>query len=148
MTHQWVLLGEPDRVWQNLEWFWSEQTSPGLYTWWEGTGEENSFHLWEGVRGWTKPPYVTPHYWTAGEILALQVEMLAYVDESGPEPVLVIGAGVPRSWLTRPLTVRGLPTCLGTVDWTWTGSRLQTTVHGRRPVIRAAEVFNSGPVKQ
>jgi hypothetical protein len=142
MTHQWVLLGEPDRVWQNLEWFWNEQTSPGLYTWWEGTGEENTFHLWEGVRGWTKPPHVTPHYWTAGEILALQVEMLAYVDQSGPEPVLVIGAGVPRSWLSRPLMVRGLPTCLGTVDWTWTGNGLQTTVHGRRPVIRAAEVFN------
>ncbi len=68
-------------------------------------------------------------------------DMLAYVDESGPEPVLVIGAGVPRSWLTRPLMVRGLPTCLGTVDWTWTGNRLQTTVHGRRPVIRAAKIF-------
>jgi hypothetical protein len=143
MTHQWVLLNEPDRVWQNLEWFWKEQTSPGLYTWWEGTGEENTFHLWEDVRGWTRPPYVTPHYWTAGEILALQVEMLAYVDPSGPEPVLVIGAGVPRSWLTRPLAVRGLPTCLGTVDWTWTGSRLQTAVHGRRPTIRAAEVFDA-----
>jgi hypothetical protein len=141
MTHQWVLLGEPDPVWKNLEWFWNEQTSRGLYTWWEGTGEENSFHLWEGVRGWTKPPNVTPHYWTAGEILALQVDMLAYVDESGLEPVLVIGAGVPRSWLTRPLMVRGLPTCLGTVDWTWTGNRLQTTVHGPRPVIRAAKIF-------
>jgi hypothetical protein len=141
VTHQWVLLGEPDRVWQNLEWVYSVQTSPGLYTWWEGTGEENTFHLWEGVRGWTKPTCVTPHYWTAGEVLAMQVDMLAYVDETGPEPVLVIGAGVPRSWLTRPFSVRGLPTCLGTVDWTWTGNQLETTVRGRRPAIRAAEVF-------
>lgn len=85
---------------------------------------------------------MTPHYWTAGELLALQVEMLAYVDQSGPEPMLVIGAGVPRSWLTRPLAVRGLPTSLGTVDWTWTGQRLQTTVHGGQPRIKAAEVFN------
>jgi hypothetical protein len=142
VTHQWVLLGEPDRVWQNLEWFWNVQTSPGLYTWWEGNGEENTFHVWEGIRGWVKPPYVTPHYWTAGEVLAMQVDMLAYVDQSGPEPVLVIGAGVPRSWLTRRLSVRGLPTCLGTVDWVWTGKRLETTVHGGRPAIRAAEVFN------
>jgi hypothetical protein len=50
---------------------------------------------------------------------------------------------VPRSWLTRPLAVRGLPTCLGTVDWTRTGSRVQTAVHGRRPTIRAAEVFDA-----
>jgi hypothetical protein len=142
MTHQWVLLDDSGRVWQNLEWFWKKQTSPGLYTWWEGTGEENTFHLWEGVRGWTNPPYVTPHYWTAGEVLALQVEMLAYVDPSGPESVLVIGAGVPRSWLARPMEVRGLPTCLGTVDWSWTGGRLQTTVYGGRPAIRAAEVFS------
>jgi hypothetical protein len=67
--------------------------------------------------------------------------MLAYVDESGPEPVLVIGAGVPRAWLARPMAVRGLPTSLGTVDWTWSGGRLQTTVHGRQPTIRAAGVF-------
>ena len=53
-----------------------------------------------------KPPHVTPHYWTAGEILALQVEMLAYVDESGREPVLVIGGGVPKPWVGKPMRVR------------------------------------------
>ncbi len=102
MTHQWLLLDQPDRVWRNFEWFCSMQTSPGLYTWWEGTREENTFHLWENVRGWVKPPHVTPHYWTAGEILALQVDMLAYVDESGSEPVLVIGGGVPKPWIGQP----------------------------------------------
>ena len=118
MTHQWVFLEQPDRVWQNLEWFWREQTSPGLYTWWEGAGEENTFHLWEGVRGWSKPPHVTPHYWTAGEILALQVEMLAYVDESGTEPVLVIGGACPGHGLASRYGSAG---CRRASVW-WTGA--------------------------
>ncbi len=143
MTHQWLLLDEPERVWENLQWFWNEQTSPGLYSWWEGTGEENTFHLWEGVRGWVKPPYVTPHYWTAGEILALQVEMLAYVDESGTEPVLVIGGGVPKSWVGQPMRVRGLPTSLGRVDWAWKDETIQVTVRGPAPKVRVGKAFGT-----
>ncbi len=143
MTHQWLLLDEPERVWENLQWFWNEQTSPGLYSWWEGTGEENTFHLWENVRGWVKPPCVTPHYWTAGEILALQVEMLAYVDESGTEPVLVIGGGVPKSWIGRPLWVRGLATSVGLVDWSWKDETMQVRVRGQAPKVRAGKAFGS-----
>jgi len=127
---------EPKRVWENLQWFWNEQTSPGLYSWWEGTGEENTFHLWEAVRGWVKPPCVTPHYWTGGEILALQVEMLAYVDESGTEPVLVVGGGVPQSWVGQAMRVSALPTSAGLVDWSWKcawGRRLAPQSGSRQP---------------
>ena len=141
MTHQWLFLDEPERVWENLQWFWNEQTSPGLYSWWEGTGEENTFHLWEGVRGWVKPPHVTPHYWTAGEILALQVEMLAYVDESGSPPVLVIGGGVPKSWVGKPLRVGELPTSVGLVDWSWQHETMQVTVRGQAPKVRVGKAF-------
>jgi hypothetical protein len=141
MTHQWVFLDEPDRAWTNLEWFFAQQTSPGLYTWWEGTGEENTFHLWEGVRGWVRPPHVTPHYWTAGEILALQVDMLAYVDESQSEPVLVIGGGVPASWVDKPMRVGGLPTSLGLVDWSWKDGKIEVTVHGAKPKMRFGAAF-------
>lgn len=148
MTHQWLLLDEPERVWENLQWFWNEQTSPGLYSWWEGTGEENTLHLWEAIRGWIKPPCVTPHYWTAGEILALQVDMLAYVDESGTEPVLVIGGGVPQSWVGQPLRVRALPTSLGLVDWSWKDQTMQVTVRGQAPNVRVGKAFGPAvPVK-
>jgi hypothetical protein len=129
VTHQWLFLGDPNRVWKNLEWFFEEQTSPGLYTWLEGAGEENSFHLWQGVRGWTNPPYVTPHYWTAGEMLALQVDMLAYVDQSTSEPALVIGGGVPASWLAKPMSVRGLPTSLGQISWKWKDNVMTVAFH-------------------
>jgi hypothetical protein len=147
VTHQWLLLDEPERVWENLEWFWREQTSPGLYTWWEGTGEENTFGLWRDVRGWVKPACVTPHYWTAGEMLALQVDMLAYVDQSQPEPVLVIGGGVPRAWIGRSMRVAGVPTSLGTVDWRWSAGRMQVTIHGRKPKVRLGAAFGAAMVE-
>lgn len=144
--HQWVFLDEPARAREMLEWFWDHQTSPGLYTWWEGTGEENTFHLWENVRGWVKPPCVTPHYWTAGEILAMQADMLAYVDESQSEPVLVIGGGVPTAWVSQPMRVAGLPTSAGVVDWRWKGGRMQVTIHGRQIKTRLGAAF--GPSAQ
>ncbi|WP_165227088.1 hypothetical protein [Aquisphaera insulae] len=141
VAHQWLPLGRPERAWESLGWFWDHQTSPGLYTWWEGDGEENTFHLWEGIRGWVKPPHITPHYWTAGEILALQVEMLAYVDESGPEPVLVIGGGIPSPWVDRAMSARGLPTSLGVVDWSWKDRRMEVHVSGSKPAIRLGPSF-------
>ena len=141
MIHQWLFLEEPERVWKGLEWFWSVQTSPGLYTWWESDKEENTFGLWNDVRGWTSPPHVTPHYWTAGEILALQVDMLAYVDESEAEPVLVIGGGVPRAWIEKPMRVAGVPTKMGTVGWAWTPGRVEISVRGPRPAVRLGASF-------
>jgi hypothetical protein len=43
-AHQWLFLGQPDRVWSTLNWFWNNQASPGLYSWWEGNGETNTYH--------------------------------------------------------------------------------------------------------
>ena len=143
MAHQWVLLDRPAEAWKHLEWFLNQQTSPGLYTWWEGEGEENTFRLWEDVRGWAQPRSVTPHYWTAGEMLALQIDMLAYVDESGPAPVLVIGAGIPKAWLDKPLRVRGVSTSLGLVDWAWNAGKLQVTADVPQRRIRAGSAFGA-----
>ncbi|MGA2033453.1 MAG: hypothetical protein ABSG68_14455 [Thermoguttaceae bacterium] len=141
LAHQWLMLDRPEEAWKHLAWFWDHQTSPGLYTWWEGTGEENTFGLWEDVRGWVQPHHVTPHYWTAGEILALQADMLAYVDQSGPQPVLVVGGGVPAAWLEKTIRVGGLPTSVGLVDWTWSDGRLRVSLAGRPCRVRAGTAF-------
>lgn len=69
--------------------------------------------------------------------------MLAYVDESGSEPVLVIGGGVPGSWVGKPMRVRGLPTRLGVVDWSWQDGKMQATVHGWTPKVRVGTAFGS-----
>ncbi len=134
-AHQWLMLWQIERVWTTIDWFWANQASPGLYSWWEGNGEENKFHRWEAVRGWVKPPNVTPHYWTAAEMLALQIDMLAYVEEIAGQPVLVVGAGIPKAWTTHEMSVRGIVTKFGTVDWTWTG-KITVTQHGAQlPVL-------------
>jgi len=133
-AHEWLLEGEarvPDartHVWQTLNWFWDHQSSPGLYTWWEGRGEENSFGLWQEIRGWEHPGAVTPHYWTAAEMLSLQLDMLVHEDEDGS---LVIGLGVPNSWLAHPMHVSGIVCPRGTVAWSWDGHHLKVLLNGQ-----------------
>jgi hypothetical protein len=97
------------------------------------------------VRGWVNPLYVSPQYGTAAEIVLLQLAMLAYLDESGAQPALVIGAGVPEEWLGERLSVSGLRTRLGTVSWDWDGRRLRVRAPGiDSSAIRPAGAFARG----
>ena len=139
-AHQWLLLGERDRVWKTLEYFWANQPSPGLYSMWEGEGEENAFGLWENIRGWVNPPHITPHYWAASEMLALQLDMLAYADDQG----LIIGAGIPDTWAKKPMKVSGISTKLGLVAWTWDTRRLTVTLDGKPAQPRPGPALRSG----
>ncbi|MEP6749541.1 MAG: hypothetical protein ABJB86_17520 [Bacteroidota bacterium] len=122
-AHQWLFLDRPDLTWQTLHYFWNNQCSPGLFSYWEGDGEENSFRLWENYRGWLQPKYVTPHYWTASEMTLLQLEMLTYIDESKTEFEFVIGGGVPDSWLKEKISVTGYRTKAGTVSWQYNNNQ-------------------------
>ena len=140
-AHQWLFLDEPERVWTTLRWFLEHQASPGLYTWWEGAGEENTSGLWERVRGWVNPPYVTPHYWTASEMLLLQLDMLAYIEIKASKPTLVIGAGIPVQWLDQPMKVNGLSTLGVQVNWIWDGKKMQVQVRGSRIKVRLGSAF-------
>ncbi|HEX5656450.1 MAG TPA: hypothetical protein VFX59_04610 [Polyangiales bacterium] len=146
--HQYVMLGQPDKTWTTLDYYFAhQQSSPGLYTWSEGTGEENTFGLWNQVRGWLKPKHVTPHYWTASEMLLLQLDMLAYVEESESAPTYVIGAGVQKSWLDEPMHVSGIGTSRGTVDWSWDNGKLSATIHGEQAPVRAGPAFDDVKVE-
>ncbi|BAY48500.1 hypothetical protein SAMD00079811_61250 [Scytonema sp. HK-05] len=140
-AHQWLFLNRGDRVWTTLQWFWQHQASPGLYTWWEGKGEENTFHLWERVRGWVKPPHLTPHYWTAAEMLLLQLDMLAYTDTQASQPTVVIGAGIPSAWLSQPMSVQGLPMANTQVDWKWNGKQMDVKIRGGQVDVKLGSVF-------
>lgn len=138
-THQWLLLDKSENVFKTLQWFWQHQSSPGLYTWWEG-GDGLS-KRWEPIRGWVNPSPVTPHYWTAAEMLMLQLDMLAYVDESATEPTLVIGAGIPRAWLDQPMTVTGLSLPGGQADWHWDGKQMNIQLQGTKYKARLGSAF-------
>jgi hypothetical protein len=142
-AHQWLFLGRPDRSWKTIDYFWKNQPSPGLYTFWEGDGEENSFGRWAHIRGWVKPPYVTPDNWAGCEMLMLQADMMAYRDPFVKEPTLVVGAGIPVGWMSRPMSVRGVSTDLGVVDWTWQGSQMKVVLRGKKCAVRLGPNFDS-----
>ncbi len=140
-AHNWLYAGQLDPVWKTLNWFWDHQASPGLYTWWEGKGEENAFRQWDSVRGWVQPAHVTPHYWTAATDLLLQLDMLAYVDESERQPSLVVGGGIPAQWCAHPMSVHGMVTKLGAVDWDWDGRAMRVRLRGQRCPVRLGPAF-------
>ena len=143
-AHQWLFLNRPDLTWETLNYFWNNQCSPGLFTYWEGNGEENSFHGWDQYRGWLKPQYVTPHYWTASEMSLLQLDMLVYFDESGTEPVLVIGGGVPESWTDQKISIDNYKTKYGIVTWTYEKNNLKIILKGFKTKckVRAGSSFS------
>ena len=119
-AHQWLYLNEPAQVWTTLDWFFRNQSFPGLYTWWEGATENSaSLFEWEKIRGWANPQGVTPHYWTAAEMLSLQLDMLVYVQPSASGRTLVLGSGVPAPWLNSTIAVGPVYTELGPISWCW-----------------------------
>jgi Gpi18-like mannosyltransferase len=142
-AHQWLYLNRLDRLWPTLNWFWDNQTTAGLYSWWEGSGEENSFNQWPRVRGWVDPPYVSPHYWTTAEMLLLQLDMLVHTTSSG---AVVIGAGVPPDWLDSPLHAGPIPTPTGSVEWHWDGETLAVHLTGPPVEIQPGPSFADVPL--
>ena len=148
-AHQWLYFKQSQRVWQTLQWFWQHQASPGLYTWWEGEGEVNTYNQWQKVRGWVKPPHVTPDYGSAAEMLLLQLDMLAYTDRAVKQPTIVIGEGVPAEWLKQPMQVSGIWTAGNRVNWQWNGKMLQVQIdqgqssasQKSKPVIKLGSAF-------
>jgi hypothetical protein len=132
-AHQW-LRRDPEKPWAVLRYFWAHQPIPGLYTLWEGQGEENTSGRWRQVRGWVEPTNVTPHYWSAAEMLLLQLAMLAEVEGPIEDRALVIGPGVPASWLVKPFAVKGVGTGYGPVDWEWNPGLVTVHADLRIPV--------------
>jgi hypothetical protein len=139
-AHQWLRLGNLERCWESLRWFWDNQPAPGLYTQWEAKSESD-WPLWRQTRGWVHPPYVSPHYWSAAEMLLLQLEMLAYVENAATAPVLVIGGGVPKEWLAGAISIKGIGTTAGVVDWQWDRRDVAVTLHGQSIPVRLGPNF-------
>ena len=140
-AHQWLRLGDPERAWATVRWLLDHPASPGLYSWWDGNGEENTSHRWDYVRGWVNPPHVTPHYRASAEMLLLQLEMLASADSEDDGSPLVIGPGIPAEWTRQPMRVQGLPVGRGRVDWSWDGREMRVELSGPRRAVRLGPSF-------
>jgi hypothetical protein len=141
-SHQWLYLGHPERAWSTLTWFWAHQSAPNLYSWWEGDGEENSFGIWQNVRGWVKPKGVNPHYWTAAEMALLQMDMLGYIDRRHDKNTLVIGGGIPQDWMSHDMDVERLKVGAYTIDWHWRNGTMHVVIDGHQPIsVKLANTF-------
>jgi hypothetical protein len=137
-AHNYLLLGSRERAWTTIERFLTNHHAPGLYTYHEGQRDENTaLLLWQRTRGWDKAPCVTPHGWTAAELFLLLRDCL--VREEGG--ALVVGSGVPASWMDRPFSVGGLPTHFGRASFSYEpeGRRLELTTARRPPLGVRAE---------
>jgi hypothetical protein len=101
------------------------------------------FRRWEQTRGWVNRPHITPQYHTAAEMLLLQLDMLAYVDETAVTPTVVIGAGIPAAGLNQPMKVQNASTRLAQVGWNWDGHQMHVTIPGCRCKVRLGPAFPS-----
>lgn len=147
-AHQWLRLGDAERTWTIFESFMHNQASPGLYTWSTNSGSQPTPGLWKYVRGGSNSADITPDYRTAAELLLLQLAMLAYMDDAAPEPTVVIGAGIPKTWLSQPMSVTSFPLPHGTLDWHWDGRQMHVTIHGEPMKVRLAPTFSKVDVVQ
>ncbi len=149
-AHQWIWLDQPEKLWSALQWFWQNQASSGLYTW---SGDRNelsdkaipkSFSKWQRSRGWNNQTQLTPHYWTNAEMLLLQLDMLTYVNRFANSPTLVIGAGIPKDWLNKPMSVKNQLIENNLVDWTWDGKQINVQIKGEAMAVKLGSVFPVG----
>ena len=143
-AHQWLWTDKPERALATLDWFNKADPMPDLHIYWEGWGEENSFGLWKNVRGYVSPQSVTPHYWSAAESLLMSLDMLALAKRS--DNTIVIGAGIPKDWLSQQLVVKNVETPLGRVSWQWDNQHTVTVTTNTTASIQLGQAFSAGTI--
>ncbi|WP_148257661.1 hypothetical protein [Leadbettera azotonutricia] len=122
-----LILGQRERVWSVLDYYFKIQNSPGLYTWHESNKDENSLFLaWEKVRGWEKAPFVTPHGWTGSLMLGMMRDIMVREDDRGN---IYLGSGVPKSWMDKPFSIDNFPTYYGVISYSYTPKDKKVKVH-------------------
>ena len=139
-AHQWLFLNEIEKVWVTLNWFFKNQSSPGLFTWWENITPKNEVSNWVKYRGWTNNKEVTPQYRASAQMLHLQLDMLGYLKNDNTQ--LIVGAGIPKEWLSHAMSVKGLPLPNRTIDWHWDGKTMVVTIYGKTIPVTLGSSFN------
>ena len=141
-AHRALRFGRPEAVWATLQQIWKQQASPGLYTWDvpRPTAEEVA-DGWQYARGWHDRATVSPDYETAALLLLLQQDMLVYLDDTATEPTVVIGAGIPHTWLPHPISASRLALPGGAITWQWDGHAMRVTLQGPSRNVRLGAAF-------
>lgn len=145
-AHQHLLLDQPDAAWSQIETLMARSPLAGIGILWEGEaahGPEFATTKWDRFRIGNGPAPVTPHYWSAAELLTFAVDSLAYAEEI-EVPTIVIGSGILEAWLDEPLSARGVITTLGRVDWKWDGTRVTVALEDPSIPLRLGPAFPAG----
>jgi len=100
-------LGWRDRAAQALAWFMKGLSPAGFLTWPEVVDHDPRHERFIGDM---------PHTWVGTDGVRAGLDLVAFV--SGPDSALVLGAGIPVSWLKLPVTVRDLPKPFGPLSYT------------------------------
>jgi hypothetical protein len=101
-----VRLGWRDRAQQLLQFFLDDRRPRGWNQWAEVVAQD-----------YRAPTYLgdIPHLWVGSDFARSFIDMLAYEREE--DDALVLGAGIPDSWLDRGVRVRGLRTIYGPLNF-------------------------------
>ena len=153
-AHQWIFLNQPDRVSATLKWIWQHQTSTGLYTWSSDIDEQSdkslpkSFSQWHRLRVGINQTQLIPSYWTSAEMLLLQLDMLTYINRSANTPTLIVGAGIPKDWLNKPMSIKEQLIDGNLVNWAWDGKQMNVQIKGESLEVKLGSAFPDGtPIK-
>jgi hypothetical protein len=118
-----VHLGWRDRAQRLLAFFLDDRRPLGWKQWSEVVAQE-----------YRAPTYLgdIPHLWVGSDFVRSFIDMLAYERES--DNALVLGAGIPSSWLERGVRVRGLRTIYGPLNFSARrkGKRIVVSISGVR----------------
>jgi len=136
-AHQALLAGNRDTAVHTLRRHFDQVQMRGWYAFDEGGASAPG--NWPKLRtAWT-PTVAMPHAWSLAELWLLMRDSL--VHEDGDR--LVLFAGVPRNWLTKPLSIENLPTAFGSLTLTWDGKNLHLEGDAQPP---GGFVFRKRPV--
>jgi hypothetical protein len=118
-----IHLGWRDRAQRLLNFFLDDRRPVGWKQWAEVAAQD-----------YRSPTYLgdIPHLWVGSDFARSFLDMLAYERES--DDALVLGAGIPASWLDRGVRVRGLRTIYGPLSFSArrVGERIVVNISGVR----------------
>jgi hypothetical protein len=70
--------------------------------------------------------------------------MLTYSDRSTSPSTLIIGAGIPRDWLSKSISVKGQLIDGNLVDWAWDGKQMNVQIKGESLKVKLGSAFPNG----
>jgi len=118
-----VHLGWRDRAQRLLAFFLDDRRPSGWNQWAEVVAQD-----------YRSPTYLgdIPHLWVGSDFVRSFIDMIVYEREE--DDALVLGAGIPSSWLDKGVRVHGLRTIYGPLDFSARreGGRVIVTISGVR----------------